>query len=101
MSEVNNEIITDVVADKKKREQLLYNFYKNIQEGGDTFSNDEIDIAIQSLKLAQLDIKAREDRKRKEKEAEELKRKLEEQEQRRIAAEKRAAAEPKKPIVSM
>ena len=96
MSEVNNVIVNDAVANKKKREQLLYNFYKNIQEGGDTFSNDEIDIAIQSLKLAQLDIKAREDRKRKEKEAEELKRKLEEQEQRRIAAEKRAAARAEK-----
>ena len=75
----------------KKKSALLYNFYENIKVGGEIFSAEDIDIAMEALKLAQLDIKEREARERREKEAELLKQKMEEEEKRRRAAEARAA----------
>lgn len=75
----------------KKKSALLYNFYENIKAGGEVFSAEDIDIALEALKLAQLDIKDREARERQEREAELLKQKMEEDEKRRRAAEARAA----------
>ena len=75
----------------KKKSALLYNFYENIKAGGEVFSAEDIDIAVEALKLAQLDIKEREARQRQEQEAELLKQKMEEDEKRRRAAEARAA----------
>ena len=75
----------------KKKSALLYNFYENIKAGGEVFSPEDIDIALEALKLAQLDIKEREARARQEREAELLKQKMEEDEKRRRAAEARAA----------
>jgi hypothetical protein len=59
----------------KKKSALLYNFYESIKAGGQVFSAEDIDIALEALKLAQLDIKEREARERLEKEAEMLKQK--------------------------
>ena len=67
----------------KKKSALLYNFYENIKAGGEVFSAEDIDIALEALKLAQLDIKEREARQRQEREAELLKQKMEEEEKRR------------------
>ena len=67
----------------KKKSALLYNFYENIKAGGEVFSAEDIDIALEALKLAQLDIKEREARQRQEREAELLKQKMEEDEKRR------------------
>ena len=75
----------------KKKSALLYNFYENIKAGGEVFSTEDIDIALEALKLAQLDIKEREARQRQEQEAEQLKQKMDEDEKRRLAAEARAA----------
>ena len=94
MSEIQNtEIITlNPVELAKQKRKALFDFYENIKNGTEIFSAEDLDIAIESMKLAQLDIKERERRRLQEKEAELLKKKLEEDEKRRIAAEKRAAA---------
>lgn len=87
---IDIENLNPVEAAKKKR-KTLFNFYDNLQAGTELFSVDEIDIAIESLKLAKLDIKERERKKREEQEAELIKKQMEEAEKRRLAAEKRAA----------
>jgi len=81
----------DVALQAKKKSAVLYNFYEAIKNGGDILSAEDMDIAIESLKLAQLDIKARDERKRKEREAEILRERMQEEEKRRRAAEVRAA----------
>ncbi len=86
----------DVAHLAKQKSVLLYNFYETIKNGGDILSAEDLDIAIESLKLAQLDIKDREDRKRKEREAQILKERMEEAEKRRRAAEVRAAKRAEK-----
>ena len=63
----------DVAVLAKQKSTLLYQFYETIKNGGDILSAEDLDIAIESLKLAQPDIKDREERKRKEREAEVLK----------------------------
>ena len=88
---ISNSKSNPVELAKQKR-KALFEFYENIKCGTEIFSAEDLDIAIESMKLAQLDIKERERRRLQEEEAEILKRKLEEDEKRRIAAEKRAAA---------
>ena len=68
----------------KKKSALLYNFYENIKAGGEVFSTEDIDIALEALNLAQLDITEREARQRQEQEAEQLKQKMDEDEKRRL-----------------
>lgn len=77
------------IANEKRK--ILYNFYDSIKKGGMYFTNEDFDIAIESLKYAQLDIREQEKRAREEREAELLKKKMEEEEARRKAAELRAA----------
>lgn len=86
----------DVALLAKQKSTLLYRFYETIKNGGDILSAEDLDIAIESLKLAQLDIKDREERKRKEREAEVLKQRMEEAEKRRRMAEVRAAKRAEK-----
>ncbi len=87
-----NQTPNNAVELAQFKRNTLFNFYESIKNGSAFFSADEMDIAIESLKLAQLDIKERERRQIQEREAETLKRKMEEDEKRRIEAEKRAAA---------
>lgn len=82
---------SDVTMQAKQKSELLYSFFDNIKKGGEILTVEDLDIAIESLKLAQLDIKAQEERRRQEREAELLKQRMEEQEQRRRQAEVRAA----------
>ena len=94
MSDTKNIANTtlDPVELAKQKRKALFEFYENIKNGTEIFSAEDLDIAIESMKLAQLDIKERERRRLQEKEAELLKKKLAEDEKRRVAAEKRAAA---------
>ena len=85
-----------VAALSKKKSSLLYNFYENVKRGTEVFSMEEVDIAIDSLKLAKLDIKERETRQRQEQEAALLKQQMEDQEKLRRAAEARAARRAEK-----
>ena len=75
----------------KKKSALLYGFYEHVKAAGEILSSEDLDIAQEALKLAQLDIQEREARERQEREAELLKQKMEEDEKRRRAAEARAA----------
>ena len=86
----------DVALLAKQKSTLLYQFYETIKNGGEILSAEDLDIAIESLKLAQLDIKDREERKRKEREAEVLKQRMEDAEKRRRMAEVRAAKRAEK-----
>lgn len=86
------EVITDPALLAKERRRTLYDFYDSVQRGSESFSQEELDIAIESLKLAKLDIHERERRKIQEMEAEQLKKAMERKERLRIAAEQRAAA---------
>ena len=81
----------DAVVRAREKSTLLYSFFENIKNGGEILTTEDLDIAIESLKLAQLDIKAQEERRRQEREAELLKKRMEEAEQRRRQAEVRAA----------
>ena len=81
----------DIAVRAKEKKELLFNFYENIMKGGEILSVEDLDIAMESLKLAQLDIKEREKRKIIEREAELLKQKMAEDEKRRRMAEVRAA----------
>ena len=63
----------DVALLAKQKSTLLYQFYETIKNGGEILSAEDLDIAIESLKLARPDIKDREERKRKEREPEVLK----------------------------
>lgn len=75
----------------KLKRKTLYNFYEDVMAGRELFSAEDLDIAIESMRLAQMDIKERERREIQVKEAELLKEKLEEEERRRVEAERRAA----------
>ena len=88
--------LDDVTALAKQKSNLLYDFYESIKLGGEILSVEDIDIAREALDLARLDIKEREDRKRREKEAELLKKKMEEEEERRRQAELRAIERAKR-----
>ena len=95
----NTELRTkegDVAVLAKQKSTLLYQFYETIKNGGEILSAEDLDIAIESLKLAQLDIKDREERKRKEREANILKQRMEDAEKRRRMAEVRAAKRAEK-----
>ncbi|MBE6533990.1 MAG: hypothetical protein E7678_03350 [Ruminococcaceae bacterium] len=86
----------DVALLAKEKSTVLYNFYEAIKRGGEILSPEDIDIAIETLKLAQLDIKEREERKRNERDAELLKSNMEDKEKRRRAAEVRVAKRAEK-----
>ena len=90
---VNTAVVIedDIAARAKQKKELLFNFYENIMKGGEILSVEDLDIAMESLKLAQLDLKEREKRKLQEREAELLKQKMAEEEKRRRMAEVRAA----------
>ena len=90
--ETDTPLVIDAVELAKQKRKLLFEFYESVKSGTEYFSTEDLDIAIESMKLAQLDIKERERRNLQEKEAALLKKNLEEDKKRRIAAEKRAAA---------
>lgn len=71
---VNSTVITpiegDVALQAKEKREFLFKFYDNMMKGGDILSPEDIDIVMESLKLAQLDLKEREKRKLIERKAE-------------------------------
>ena len=63
MAETTNTtavIEDDIAVRAKEKKDLLFSFYENIMKGGEILSVEDLDIAMESLKLAQLDIKERE-----------------------------------------
>ena len=72
MAETTNTTVVidgDIALQAKEKREFLFNFYDNMMKGGDILSVEDIDIVMESLKLAQLDIKEREKRKILEREA--------------------------------
>ncbi len=96
MADKNKKTAEDMNAVElaQQKRTLIYNFYENIIKCGEFLSAEDLDIGIETFKLAQLDKKEQELRKQKEREAELLKKAMEEKERRRelakIRAEKRA-----------
>lgn len=80
----------DSVLAAQEKKDIYRSFFNSIMKGGEVFSSDDIELAIEALQLSKLDIKEREDKKRREREAELLKQKMIEDEERRRAAEERA-----------
>ncbi|MBE6629746.1 MAG: hypothetical protein E7624_02725 [Ruminococcaceae bacterium] len=83
--------VKDPVLQAKEKKSVLYDFYESIKKGGEILSVEDLEVAIESLKYAQLDIKEQELRRQQEREAEFLKQKMAEEEERRKQAEQRAA----------
>ena len=90
MADQKNTTAAKIHTANEKR-KALFDFYSSVRVGTEILSAEELDIALESIKLAQLDIKERQKRQMEEKEAQQLKKNMAEQEKRRIAAEKRAA----------
>ena len=77
---------------KPKEENVsLQQFYETIKESVELLSDEEIDLAIEALKLAEIDAKECEERKRNERQAKRLKTNMEEAKKHRQAAEIREA----------
>ena len=85
-------MLVDMVTAAKLRDENLKEFFKSIKGIGDSLSYEDLDIALESLKLASLEVREKEERRKQELEAEKIKKELEEQNKRRQAAAKRAAA---------
>ena len=82
----------DIVSSAKERDAKLYRFYEMLKDLGGTLSFEDLDVAIESLKVAGLEIREHEKRHRLEEEAEKRKKDLEAENKRRQAAARRAEA---------
>lgn len=90
-----NDSLNPILAAKEKR-QVLDEFYTNIHKAGKTLTAEEIDVAIESLKMAALEIKEVQKRKQLEEEARRAEELRMQEQKRREAAAKRAAARANK-----
>ena len=82
----------DLVSASRIRDERLDNFFSSIKQIGDVLSYEDLDIALEALKVAGLEVREKEKRRKLEEEAEKKKKELEAQNKRRQAAAKRAAA---------
>ena len=64
----------------KKKKNVLLNFYGSIKDGGEFLSARDIDLAVEALKFAKLDIIEREKHEQDERDAAALKKKMKEEE---------------------
>ena len=86
----------DLVEYAKQRDMKIDSFFQSVSDVGSMLNIEDLNIAIESLKLAQLEIKERESRRQAEAEAEALKKTVDLQNKRREAAAKRAATRRQK-----
>ena len=86
----------DLVAASKVRDERIVKFYDALKDAGDVLSFEDLDIAIESLKVAGLEVREKEARRKLEEEAEKKKKEIEAQNKRRQAAAKRAEARREK-----
>lgn len=75
----------------KKKKNVLLNFYGSIKDGGEFLSARDIDLAVEALKFAKLDIIEREKHEQDERDAAALKKKMKEEARRIKAGQQRAA----------
>lgn len=88
--------IVDLISSSKKRSETIEQFFEALKKVGGVLSYEDIDIAIESLKVASLEVKEKEKRRREEEKAEKKKKEIEAQRKRRQAAAERAAARREK-----
>ncbi|MCR4593481.1 MAG: DEAD/DEAH box helicase family protein [Clostridiales bacterium] len=86
----------DLILSAKSRNEKIEKFFSSIREIGDVLSFEDLDVAIESLKVAGLEIREKERRRKLEEEAEKKKKQEELQQKRRQAAAERAAARREK-----
>ena len=86
----------DLVTASKIRDERIENFFNSLKEIGEVLSFEDLDVAIESLKVAGLEVREKEARRKLEEEAEKKKKEIEVQNKRRQAAAKRAAARREK-----
>lgn len=86
----------DLVSAAKARDERIDRFFESIQGISDTLTFEDLDIAIEALKVAGLEIREKERRRRLEEEAEKNRQAIELQNKRRQAAAARAAARREK-----
>ena len=86
----------DIVTAAIARDERIENFFNSIKEVGNILSFEDLDIAIESLKVAGLEAREIEARRKLEEEAEIKKKEIEDENQRRKAAAERAAARREK-----
>lgn len=90
------EPVIDSTAVAKEKGKLIDAFFENLKEVGDLLSAEDLDVAIHSLKVAGLEIKEREKRKKAEEEARLAEQKRAEEQKRRELAAQRAARRAEK-----
>ena len=80
----------DLVTASKNRDKRIENFFNSLKEIGEVLSFEDLDVAIESLKVAGLEVREKEARRKLEEEAEKKKKEIEAQNKRRQAAVRRA-----------
>ena len=73
----------DLVTASKIRNERIDKFFESLKDVGDVLSFEDLDVAIESLKVAGLEVREKENRRRLEEEAEKKKKELEAQNKRR------------------
>ena len=86
----------DLVTASKVRDERMDNFFNALKDVGVVLSFEDLDIAIESLKVAGLEAREKENRRKLEEQAEKRKKEIEAQNKRRQAVAKRAAARREK-----
>ena len=81
----------DVVANAAERARLLSTLFDTIKKANDFLSADELELALESLKLASMEIREKEEAERRRKQAEKEAREKAAEEAKRIAAIRKAA----------
>ena len=64
--------IVDLISSSKKRSETIEQFFEALKKVGGVLSYEDIDIAIESLKVASLEVKEKEKRRREEEKAEKV-----------------------------
>ena len=83
--------LINLVEAGKKRNEKIDSFFEAIKDLGEVLSFDDLDVAIEALKVAGLETIEREERRRLEEDRRKMKRDMEKQEKQRMAAARRAA----------
>ncbi len=86
----------DLISAAKARDERLEQFFEMLKGVGDILSFEDLDVAIESLRVAGLEVREREQRRKLEEDAEKRKKEIEAQNKRRQAAAKRAEARREK-----
>ncbi len=88
--------LIDILTSTKKRSEKIEKFFESVKEISDVITCEDVDVLIETIKLAGYEAKERERRRKLEEEARQKRKELEAAEKRRRAAAKRAEARRRK-----